>query len=121
MRLREFQEQPMTSRKKPGVAFWATVALVVVIVGYPLSFGPACWISSHFANDESAFVSAAYRPIFWLYVHGHRQCASAIDRIAGFGASPGWEMGHDMLDDVGVWSDWSSDRIGKVPVIDPVR
>jgi hypothetical protein len=30
-------------RKQPGVAFWATVALVVVLVGYPLSFGPACW------------------------------------------------------------------------------
>jgi hypothetical protein len=34
----------MTDRKKPGVAFWATVALVVVLVAYPLSFGPACWI-----------------------------------------------------------------------------
>src|SRR5579871_4177494 len=32
----------MTSRKKPGVAFWATVALVVVLVSYLLSFGPIC-------------------------------------------------------------------------------
>jgi len=29
------------SRKKPGVAFWATVVVVVVLVGYPLNFGPA--------------------------------------------------------------------------------
>jgi hypothetical protein len=29
-------------RKKPGVAFWATV---VVVVAYPLSFGPACWLA----------------------------------------------------------------------------
>jgi hypothetical protein len=35
-----------TDRKKPGVAFWATVALVVVLVVYPLSFGPACWLDS---------------------------------------------------------------------------
>ncbi len=36
----------MTSdRKKPGVAFWATL-LVVVLVAYPLSFGPACWMMS---------------------------------------------------------------------------
>ena len=27
--------------KKPSVAFWATVVLVVVLVAYPLSFGPA--------------------------------------------------------------------------------
>jgi len=32
----------MTVRKKPGVAFWATVVMVVVLVLYPLSFGPAC-------------------------------------------------------------------------------
>jgi hypothetical protein len=33
-------------KKKPGVAFWATVVVVVVLVAYPLSFGPACWIAS---------------------------------------------------------------------------
>ena len=27
------------NRKKPGVAFWATVVVVVVLVAYPLSFG----------------------------------------------------------------------------------
>ena len=30
----------MTDRKKPGMAFWVTVALVAVLVGYPLRFGP---------------------------------------------------------------------------------
>ncbi len=33
----------MTSRKKPGVAFWATV-LVLVALAYPVSLGPACWM-----------------------------------------------------------------------------
>ena len=38
--------KPMTSnRKKPGVAGWVTVAVVAVLVGYPLSFEPACWLS----------------------------------------------------------------------------
>ena len=37
----------MTSNcKKPGVAFWATVVAGAVLVAYPLSFGPACWITS---------------------------------------------------------------------------
>jgi hypothetical protein len=35
----------MTSRKKPGVAFWATV-VVALVLAYPLSFGPACWITT---------------------------------------------------------------------------
>jgi hypothetical protein len=35
----------MTSdRKKPGVAFWASVVLVVGLLVYPLSYGPAWWI-----------------------------------------------------------------------------
>ncbi len=34
----------MTSRKKPGVAFWATMVVVAGLVAYPLSFGPACWM-----------------------------------------------------------------------------
>src|SRR5438552_515212 len=35
----------MTSRNKPTAGFWITLALVAVLVGYPLSFGPACWIT----------------------------------------------------------------------------
>ena len=30
--------------KKPGVAFWATVVVFVVLVAYPLSCDPAAWI-----------------------------------------------------------------------------
>ena len=36
----------MTSRKQPGVAFWAIV-VVVLVLAYLVSFGPACWVSSH--------------------------------------------------------------------------
>jgi hypothetical protein len=36
-----------TSRKQPGVAFWVTVMVVVVLVAYPLSFGPACWLADN--------------------------------------------------------------------------
>jgi hypothetical protein len=32
----------MTSPRNPTTGFWITVALVAVLVGYPLSFGPAC-------------------------------------------------------------------------------
>src|SRR5258708_4275855 len=36
----------MTSdRKQPTAGFWISVALVAVLVGYPLSFGPACWLN----------------------------------------------------------------------------
>jgi hypothetical protein len=36
----------MTDRKKPGVAFWATVVVVAALVAYPLSLGPALWMEN---------------------------------------------------------------------------
>jgi hypothetical protein len=35
-----------SSRQKPGVAFWATVVVVAILVAYPLSLGPACWLAA---------------------------------------------------------------------------
>jgi len=37
-------------RKKPDAAFWTTVVLFAVLVVYPLSYGPACWIINAIAN-----------------------------------------------------------------------
>jgi hypothetical protein len=53
----------MTSeRKKPGVVFWATVSVVVALIAYPLSFGPACWAVRR--EFIAPYVAAhAYRPI----------------------------------------------------------
>src|SRR5262245_45494980 len=56
----------MTSdRKKPGVAFWATVMMVVGLVGYPLSIGPAFWITSRTGFGGDA-VSVLYQPLLLL-------------------------------------------------------
>lgn len=60
----------MTDRKKPGVACWASVVLVVVLLGYPLSFGPACWISSRCGKGDE-FVSTTYEPLLRM-AHGTR-------------------------------------------------
>jgi hypothetical protein len=55
-------------RKKPGVAFWATVVVVVGLVGYPLSIGPTCWFLAikdrHGRNSNTTF-DALYWPIGW--------------------------------------------------------
>jgi hypothetical protein len=54
------------SRKKPGVAFWATVVVVVGMVAYPLGFGPACWITSRLRFGNSA-VSVVYQPLLRIW------------------------------------------------------
>jgi hypothetical protein len=76
----------MTSdRKKAGVAFWATVVVVVALVAYPLSFGPACWWFAErepmppssprffFAGTLTSLLPVAprfYWPIGWIAMHG---------------------------------------------------
>jgi len=53
----------MTDRKKPGVAFW-TVLLGVMLLGYPLSIGPAVWLTGHRYFRDST-VSSFYWPVLW--------------------------------------------------------
>jgi len=53
----------MTCRKKPGVPFRATVVVAVALVVYPVSFGPACWISQRTGFGGRPIV-AIYRPFF---------------------------------------------------------
>jgi hypothetical protein len=55
----------MTDRKKPGVAFWATVVVVVALVmGYPLSIGPAIWLTAR-GYFREATVQSFYLPVLW--------------------------------------------------------
>src|SRR5262245_38714898 len=53
----------MTDRKKPGVAFWATVVVVVMLVAYPLSFGPACWVAPRTQIDRGQVFQLLYWPL----------------------------------------------------------
>jgi hypothetical protein len=55
----------MTDRKKPGMAFWATVALVVVLVAYPLSLGPATWLFNNGWLPGTA-INWLYAPLAWI-------------------------------------------------------
>jgi hypothetical protein len=56
------REIEMTSRKHPSVGFWITVALVVVLVGYPLSLGPMCWLVKHRVMP-SEWLVVTYQPL----------------------------------------------------------
>jgi hypothetical protein len=73
-------------RKKPGVAFWATVVVVVVLVAYPLSFGAACWITSRL-NRGADLVPVLYRPLTWAM---SPQRGTAIAWYAKVGAAENW-------------------------------
>jgi hypothetical protein len=67
-------------RKKPGVAFWATVVVVVVLVLYPLSMGPANWAARRYGSTGWAVKTyrGIYAPILWAYRNGPRPLHDAI-------------------------------------------
>jgi len=79
----------MTSHKKPGVVFWATVVVVVVLVGYPLSMRKACWISSRM-NAGAPIVNVAYLPMMWIRDVGPEFIQDGILWYSRIGSARGW-------------------------------
>jgi hypothetical protein len=50
------------------MVFWATVVVVVALVGYPLSAGPVSWLAAHEAipNWSNATLLRLYAPLSWV-------------------------------------------------------
>jgi hypothetical protein len=79
-----------TGPKKPGAAFWATVVVAVLLIAYPLSMGPACWIVNQewcpsAGQDAYPFV---YLPIYVLYFNGPQPVQGAIEWYGELWVSP---------------------------------
>ncbi len=83
----------MTEHKQPGAMFWTTVAVLVFLFGYPLSFGPACWITSR-TNVGASAIPVIYRPLT-LAMSPYSE--SAVNRVstwyAKIGAPDDWQWG----------------------------
>ena len=73
-------------RRKPSW-HWIVV-LVVVLLAYPLSFGPACWISSRLDFSVPS-VTAFYRPLVQL-CNRNEVSRDAAQRYATIGSPPLW-------------------------------
>ena len=69
---------------------WIVGTLLGVPLLYVLSFGPACWISSHVGKAEWR-IETVYRPVLWAWARSPGSLATAIDRYAECGAADGWQ------------------------------
>jgi hypothetical protein len=52
--------------KNPRIGFWC-LSLLAALVAYPVSFGPACWISER--TEDGRILSAFYGPISPSFIH----------------------------------------------------
>lgn len=80
----------MTDRKKPGVAFWVTVVLVAVLVGYPLSLFPIAWLDVRgiLLNDNSVAGKITWSycaPARWAYESGPAWLHNYLEWVWGLG------------------------------------
>jgi hypothetical protein len=70
---------------------WAkwTAVVVLGVLAYPLSLGPACWIASR--TDGQKLLRTFYRPLMLLANSArNRNLNHAITRYSMFGAANGW-------------------------------
>jgi hypothetical protein len=72
-----------SSCKPPGVAFWATVAVVVLLVLYPLSRGPwiAIYVSTHQHQSHIVVPFAVCKPINAVLRNSPPEVAEAYGRF----------------------------------------
>jgi hypothetical protein len=71
----------MTDRKKTGVAFWATVVVVVMLPSYPLSLGPVIWAANRGWLPEWTQQSllCLYWPLIFLHENGPQPVVKLMD------------------------------------------
>lgn len=83
----------MKSPKKPGVAFCATVALVVVLV-YPLSFGPVAWIVRGAKPGDWSWDAyhAAYFPLHRIRALDDEKLGESVDGRGPFCRAIDWYL-----------------------------
>jgi hypothetical protein len=85
----------MSGHARTTAGFWAAVVVVSLLILYPLSFGPACWLHSRTAKG-GAEMAVFYWPIGRiLTAHNHASelvswygCLAAEDGEVGIGWSP---------------------------------
>ena len=58
-------EDPDEPRARHARATWAVVGVLVLLLAYPLSVGPAVWICNHGYMSEDA-ITPFYAPLKWL-------------------------------------------------------
>jgi hypothetical protein len=76
----------MTDLKKPGVAFWATVAIVCLPLLYVLSYGILGWLfwRGMIPAYGEPVLAWVYAPFRWAMEHGPAPVAKAIFRYVEF-------------------------------------
>ena len=74
--------------RKPSVVLSVTMFLAATVLLYPVSFGPAVWLSAR-GSVDTATLETIYFPIIWAAVHGPASFQNATEWWGSFGVPAG--------------------------------
>jgi len=76
------------SRRKQGVLSWTIAIMIAMLVAYPLSFGPACWVCSRVPEGTLVWETTDffYAPILWGWYDAPPLVSRLIGNYANLGA-----------------------------------
>ncbi len=63
----------------------SAVTVAVLLLLYPLSFGPACWLGARVDHLTGKWISIAYAPLIWGYDNSSEPFQQAFLGYANFG------------------------------------
>lgn len=94
----------MNVRRKPTPGCCFGVLLAVLLL-YPVSFGPACWIASR-CGRGGGVVTSVYRPLTWSFDNAESNVVGdALWRYAHVGATEDWRW-MPVIPDQGTGWEW---------------
>ena len=73
--------------RKPGIAFYCTLSLVLLFLLYPVSFGPAIWSEGRGYIDKDV-IERVYAPMLWGILYGPPPVCDSIYWWAALGLRP---------------------------------
>ncbi len=73
----------IVNRREQWTKRAAVVVLAIMLVAYPLSFGPVCW---GYTLDFAFPLDEVYQPILWCWKLGPIPVSDAIEWYANLGA-----------------------------------
>ncbi|MDB5336943.1 MAG: hypothetical protein JWN70_2562 [Planctomycetaceae bacterium] len=65
---------------------WVPIALMAILLFYPLSFGPACWLVSRTTSVNASWRPVLYLPLLPVYQRCPELIVSCVDAFVNFGA-----------------------------------
>jgi len=91
----------IVNRRERWAKCTAVLVAIVALVGYPLSFGPACWINLR-TGSGGRVLGAFYKPIGCLYLHSGDALGEVIGTWANLGSDDDQRF-YGLADDGPIW------------------